>query len=508
MTATPGFFEQVRSYSKPYWYAVGMEMIERWAYYGVRAVLALYIVGAVNLGGLGFNHIQKGNIYLWWAIIASFLPMFTGGLADRYGYKRMVALAVGVKVVGYGLMATQTEYWSFFAGCMLLAAGTGLFKPGVQGLIAHSVTPKTASLGWGIFYEMVNLGAFVGIFLAPHLRGVSWDAIFYVNTVLVALNFLPLLMFKEPDVARPPKHASVGAALAEMGGIFKASLKDLFQPRLFAFVAIFAGFWFSYHQLFDLLPNFIEDWVTLESTPAIFTANGAVAPESLINLNSFLILVLMIPVAFIASKFNALRAICFGIFVSIVGLLAAGYTQSGTAVAVGIAIFTFGEMLASPRTKDYMTAVAPREKLGAYLGYSEVPSGLGWALGSIVAGGLYEHQGDKTNFARALLQEKGVSAEAVAAIPKEKVMESLAEKLGVSVPEATRVLWNLHSPQNVWWIFAGVGLASLVGLVVYDQVMRRLAAREQALVATVPSAEAAGVSLAKAQHTYDATDHG
>lgn len=502
MTATPGFFEQVRSYPKPYWFAIGMEMIERWAYYGVRAVLALYIVGAVNLGGLGFNHIQKGNIYLWWAVIASFLPMFTGGLADRYGYKKTVALAVGIKVAGYALMATQTSYWGFFAGCMLLASGTGLFKPGVQGLIAHSVTPRTASLGWGIFYEMVNFGAFVGIFLAPHLRGSSlgWNAIFFVNTALVALNFLPLFMFKEPDINRPAPHKGLGTALAELGGILATALKDLFQPRLFAFVAIFAGFWFSYNQLFDLLPNFIEDWVTPESTPAIFRmASGAVAPESLINLNSFLILLVMVPVAYVASKFDALRAICFGILLSVVGILAAGLTHSGLAVAVGIAIFTFGEMLASPRTKDYMTAVAPREKLGAYLGYSEVPNGLGWAIGSIVAGGLYEHHGDKTNFARALLQEKGLSPEAVAALPKEKVMETLADKLHVSVPEATQVLWNLHHPQNVWYVFAGVGLASLAGLVIYDLVLRSLAARQQERV--VPAAQPAPLMA-------DATDAG
>jgi MFS family permease len=475
---TMTLWAQLRSYPAAFWYANGMEMIERWAYYGVRLVLALYIVGATAQGGLEFNHIQKGNIYLWWAIIASFLPMFTGGFADRYGYKKTIAVAVVLKILGYGLMATQRDYWGFFTGCMLLASGTGLFKPGVQGLIAHSVHGKNASVGWGVFYELVNFGAFLGGVLATPLRDISWSAVFYFNTALVALNFLPLLMFKEPEVDRPAPHSSLGAALQEVVTIFVTSIRNIFEPRLFVFILIFSGFWFSFHQLFDLLPNFIDDWTSASTTPAMFlTKSGHVAAEQILNINSFMILLVMIPVAYIASRFRPLIAIIFGIIASIIGILVAGSTMSGYACLAGVIIFTFGEMLASPRTKDYMAMTAPVDKKGLYLGYSEVPSGVGWALGSIFAGSFYEHHGDKVNFARQWLQDNGMSAEAVKAIPKDKVMETMAAQAQVSVHEATTMLWNLHQPATVWYIIAGVGVVSLLGMIAYHYYAERQAAR-------------------------------
>jgi dipeptide/tripeptide permease len=515
-----GLFAQIKSYNKTFWLANLMEMIERWAYYGVRLVLALYIVGATAQGGLEFNHIQKGNIYLWWAIIASFLPMFTGGFADRYGYKKTIAIAVAMKIVGYLLMATQKEYIPFFIGCMILAAGTGLFKPGVQGLLAHNVTSKTASVGWGVFYELVNFGAFIAGLMATPLRdSYGWGAVFYFNTALVALNFLPLLLFKEPDVPRPENKGGLGATLSEMFDILVVSLRDIIQPRLFTFILISSGFWFAFHQLFDLLPNFLDDWVHASTLPVIplptivtpaitlpfatipattimapysfLTATGAVAPEKVLNLNSGFILLAMVPIAFLASKFRALTAINMGIMASIVGIIVAGLTQNGWYAIAGILIFTLGEMLSSPRTNDYLASIAPEDKKGLYLGYANVPSGIGWAIGSIFAGNVYEHHGDKVNFARHWLETQGgMTAEAVKAIPKEKVMETLAAKMNTTIPEATTALWNMHSPQNIWLIFAAVGLVSLIGMMIYNYVITKQDAKME-LSGVVPGAEPA-----------------
>jgi dipeptide/tripeptide permease len=487
-----GFFAQLKSYNKTFWLANSMEMLERWAYYGVRLVLALYIVGAVNQGGLEFNHIQKGNIYLWWAIISSFLPMFTGGFSDRYGYKKTIGISIALKVLGYALMATQHSYAGFFAGCMILAAGTGLFKPGVQGLLAHNVTEKTASVGWGIFYQLVNIGAFIAGLMATPLREHSWGAVFAFNTVLVALNFLPLLMFKEPDVARPENKGGLGAVVSEGFGILVTSIRDMLQPRLLIFVLIFSGFWLSFNQLFDLLPNFIDDWTVATSLPSYFLMEGGgVAPEKILNLNSGMIILFMAPLAFLASKFRALTAINAGILASIVGILLAGLTQNGTMAIAGILVFTLGEMLASPRTNDYMASIAPKEKKGAYLGYANVPTGIGWALGSIFAGHMYEDHGDKVNFARQYLETHGMTAEAVKAIPKEKVMETLAANVHQTVPQATEMLWNMHHPERIWIIFAAIGFVSLVGMAIYNAVITKMDAEKAALEATVPQAQPA-----------------
>ena len=526
-TPQMGLWAQIKSYPQAFWYANFMEMLERWAYYGVRLSLALYIVGATANGGLEFNHIQKGNIYLWWAIIASFLPMFTGGFADRYGYKKAIGVAIVLKVVGYALMATQTSYAGFFTGCMLLAAGTGLFKPGVQGLIAHSVSGRNASVGWGVFYELVNVGAWIAGLTVTHLKlsdvGLSpaavanpefmnFTMIFVVNTALVALNFLPLMMFKEPDIDRPAPYATFGEAAAEVGRIFVSSIQNILQPRLAAFILIFAGFWFSFHQLFDLLPNFIDDWTLVSQTPGFYVAE-AKAPDgtvfrsvdsaNILNLNSFLIMIFMIPVAYVAARATPLVAICIGIFASIVGILVSGSTQSGLMVVAGVAIFTLGEMLSSPRTKDYMGTIAPPDKKALYMGYGEVPSGLGWAAGSYFAGNFYEHHGDKVNFARKWLEtEGGMTAEAVKEIPKEKVMETLAAKMNVSMADATTALWNLHHPEQIWYWIAGVGVVSLVAMLGYTYVVGRLDGPKGELTGVVPMAPApAGDAKVDTEHT-------
>lgn len=511
--APQGLFAQIRSFPREFWFANLMEMIERWAYYGVRLALGLYIVAATNLGGLEFTHIQKASIYTWWAVIASFLPMFTGGFADRYGYKKTIGIAIVLKVVGYAIMATQRDYFGFFLGCMVLAAGTGLFKPGVQGLIAHSVTGRSASVGWGVFYELVNIGAWVaGLTLGPLKLSdigltaaqaanplyLNWTMIFVFNTVLVALNFLPLMMFKEPDIKRPPAYDTYGEAAAEVVRIFTSSITNLMQPRLAAFVLIFAGFWFSFHQLFDLLPNFVDDWTSAASTPGFYVdKNGTVMAGELINLNSFLIMLFMIPVAYVAARATPLVAICIGIFASIVGIILAGSTQSGMLVVAGIAVFTLGEMLSSPRTKDYMGTIAPPDKKALFMGYGEVPSGLGWAAGSLFAGNFYEHHGDKVNFARAWLETQGgMTAEAVKAIPKEKVMETLASKMNLTMPQATEALWNLHSPQQIWFYIAGVGVVSLIAMIAYTFTIRSIDKNKPGELSSV-------VPLAKSSESSD-----
>jgi len=161
-----------KGFSRIYWIANWMELIERFAYYGVRTVLPVFMVLSVGNGGPGFDHIQKGTIYAIWALVQSIVPVFTGGFADRYGYKVNIAIATVLKIVGYLLMGycivlaesmagmplvearaegIDHTYLIFFSGAMFLALGTAIFKPGLQGLIAHQMPKERAALGWAIF---------------------------------------------------------------------------------------------------------------------------------------------------------------------------------------------------------------------------------------------------------------------------------------------------------------------------------------------------------------------
>ncbi len=173
------FWEQTKRLTWPFWVANLMEMIERLAYYGVRVVIPIYIAQADEIGGLHFTQSDKGFIFMWWALVQSALPVFTGGFADRYGYKRQIVLAILLKGLGYVMMATQRDFWPFFAGCLFLAAGTAVFKPPVQGTFVKTLTHKTSGVGWGIYYMVVNIGGFLGPPLAHFLGGYSWPTVFY-----------------------------------------------------------------------------------------------------------------------------------------------------------------------------------------------------------------------------------------------------------------------------------------------------------------------------------------
>ena len=181
--AKASLFSQLSLFSGVFWTANWMELVERFAYYGVRVVLPVFMVTALENGGPEFDHIQKGTIYAIWALVQSFIPIFSGGFADRYGYKLSIAISTVLKIMGYMLMGyclylaamlvdvplaearklgTDSTYEIFFAGAMLLALGTAIFKPGVQGLLANQMPKEAGSLGWGLFYQCVNIGGFVG----------------------------------------------------------------------------------------------------------------------------------------------------------------------------------------------------------------------------------------------------------------------------------------------------------------------------------------------------------
>ena len=94
----------LKTFTRPYWIANTMELFERWAYYGVFAVLALYLTGSQETGALGFTQIQKSNIMGIVTAILYFLPILTGAIADKFGYKRVLLIAYSILIVGYLLM--------------------------------------------------------------------------------------------------------------------------------------------------------------------------------------------------------------------------------------------------------------------------------------------------------------------------------------------------------------------------------------------------------------------
>jgi len=472
-TKSPGnLLGQLTSMSRPFWMVNVMEMLERLAYYGVRVVIPIYIAQADEIGGLHFTQGEKGIIFFWWAIFQSLTPMISGGFADRYGYKKTIAVSIIIKVLGYVLMATQTSFWPFLIACCVLAFGTAIFKPGVQGTMCQTLNKKNSSVGWGTFYMLVNIGGFLGPPLAHYLYGYSWPVVFYGCAAIVSLNLLMLLTYKDPEPG--------GEQRGNPFKVLRDTIANIFNVRLLVFILLMSGFWLMFMQLFDLLPNFIVDWVDSSAVVRdlglpdwMLQQNSTRAPqisqEWLINANAGLIVLAVIFVSFLVSRIRRVMSICLGIVVSSVGLIAAGFTTSGYLCLMGILVFSVGEMLASPKMNEYLGVIAPEGKKGLYMGYANIPQGIGWAVGSVYAGNIYERLGEKANLAIDYLsQNYGITG-----VERPEAMNKLMEVSGLSAQEATNLLWDAYDPYALWYRFAAIGIVSAVGMLFYARWVKR-----------------------------------
>jgi proton-dependent oligopeptide transporter, POT family len=493
---------QLGSFGAVYWLANWMEMVERFAYYGVRVVLPVFMVAAFEQGGPELTQIQKGSIYAVWAVVQSFIPILSGGFADRYGYKVNIAMSTVLKVIGYLVMGyslviaewlcgmtlrearplgADRVYEIFFAGAMLLAVGTAIFKPGVQGLIATKMPKHAASLGWGVFYQMVNVGGFLGPLLAGYLRVIKWEYVFLACSAAIMLNFVPLFLFKEP--ARPRQADSPGPLR-----LLYDAVRGLLEPRLFFFTISFAGFWLMAYQLFDILPNFIDDWVDSRGAAGalirmfgadpIPTVNGGnLTQEWILNFNALLISVFAFGVGYVTGRLRSLTAIVVGIALAAVSIYALGMSMNGWWTLGAIGLFSLGEMMASPTKLRYLAGIAPPGKEGQYMGYANFTVGIGWSVGSIVAGHLYEYHGDKVNLARRYLVDHAhVAQNTVDAVSKNDLLPFFETTVGVDAWQTRQLLWDTYAPYSMWWIFTLIGAASMVAIIVYNHVVTAAAA--------------------------------
>lgn len=458
--------------ARPFWMVNIMEMIERLAYYGVRVVIPIYIAQADEIGGLHFTAVDKGTIFLWWALFQSLTPMISGGFADRYGYKATIAVSIFTKMLGYVLMATMTSFYPFLIGCCTLALGTAIFKPGVQGTMCQVLTKKNSSVGWGLFYMLVNIGGFLGPPLAHFLYGYGWSTVFYGCAVLVSLNLLMLFTYKDPDPG--------GDRRGDFAKTLWITIKKFFNLRLIIFVVIMSGFWLMFMQLFDMLPNFIVDWIdssalvkTLGLPDWMLRANSTrppqIAQEWLINANAGFIVIAVVVVSWLVSRMRRTHSIFIGITLSSLGLMLAGFMTAGIVCLIGILVFSLGEMLSSPKMNEYLGVIAPPGEKGLYMGYANVPQGIGWALGSVVAGHAYDQFGDKANLAIDYLAKNFN----ITGIDRTEAMNKLVEVTGMSHQEATNVLWDAYDPYQLWYRFMAIGIASAIAMLFYARWVKK-----------------------------------
>ncbi|MDD3005519.1 MFS transporter [Flavobacterium sp.] len=432
----------ITSFNTTFWLASFMELMERWAWYGIFGLLGLYLVASTDDGGLGFNHIQKGSIMGNVTAILYLLPLFFGVIADRIGYKLSLIISYVLMIVGYYLMGEVNTYWSMYMIFLLVAVGAAFFKPVASAIIARNTDETTGTMGFGIFYMMVNIGGFIGPAMSSYLRTeFGWKIIFIQAAIVIGINLIFVLLFyKEPKVEKTPKEP----ILTEMKNSILNIIEALKDKRLSILLLLMIGFWTMFNQLFYTLPNFIDDWVDSsvvsnwinENIPFLaktLTENGQVKPEWFTNLDAFMIIFLQITVSYFVIKMRHINAIIKGAIIATIGVCLTFYFHNVWFAIVGTIIFAIGEMMSSPTLSSFIAIITPKGKEGLYQGTYFLPVAAGNFFTGFIAGDLYEKWSDKLSLLKTEMASRNIKMPEV--VSKEQFIEKGSKALNMNITE-------------------------------------------------------------------------
>jgi dipeptide/tripeptide permease len=482
-TEKKSFFSVMKSYNKNFRVASVMELFERWAWYGLFAVLALYLTGSTDEGGLGFTHTEKGQIMGIVTAILYLLPMITGVIADKIGYKLSLIIAYLLLISGYYVMGEVTSYTMVFVVFLWVAVGAAMFKPVASAIITKNTDESNSTLGFGIFYMMVNIGGFVGPAFSSTLRTqFGWKIIFLQAAIVIAINLVILLFFyKEKD--REKNTETIGEALTSSVKNIWEAVKD---SRLSVLLVIMVGFWTMFNQLFYTLPTFIEDWVDTKAlhdsiasvSPWIASAmsggGDAVNPEMLINLDAGSIILFQLIVSYFVLRMRHVSAMITGFIIAAIGIGITFYTGNGLYTILGIMIFAIGEMMTNPTFSSFIALISPKGKEALYMGTYFLPIFLGNFLTTFVSGNLYQAWSDKLSLLQTEMASRGINMPEISKdFSKNDYFASASEKLGMTEVEMTQLIWDNYQPNKIWYVIVGLGIVSILALSVYDRMVIR-----------------------------------
>lgn len=365
-----------------FWIANILELFERFAYYGSKAVLAVYVAETVGLGPEKATWLV-GSVF---NTLLYFLPLLAGTIVDRYGFKRSLLLCFSIFSVGYFLIGLPglpigkplvdalgpTNY--MLMALIITAAGGSLIKPSIVGTVARTTTPTTKDLGYSIYYMLVNIGGAVGPLLAIPVReniGIAYVLVVSSLTSL-ALAVGTLVFFKEPPrPADAPPATSMLKVIADMRKVFG-------NLRFMTFLVIFSGFWVMFWQIFYALPFYVKDVLHFSRFEIIETVDA------------FTIILLVTPLTALAKRLSPTVAMIAGFALASASWFVMGAFPTVTMTVAAIVVFAIGEAVQAPRYYAYVADLAPKEQVGTYMGFAFLPVAIGTFGAGAIAGPLVE----------------------------------------------------------------------------------------------------------------------
>jgi dipeptide/tripeptide permease len=379
------------SFPAIFWVANAMELFERAAYYGMNSVLAVYLAGSVSEGGLGFREQSVGFLQSIVYAATYVLPILGGALADRYGYRRMLLVAFSLLAAGYFAAGHASTYALVFLALLVMATGSGLFKPIISGTIARTTDESSSALGFGIYYWMINMGAFLAPLVVSVLKGFSWRYVFVASALYTGLMLLPtVFVFRDPP--RPPSTKSLREVLL-------GAAEVLADARFMLMIVVYSGFWVLYFQNFGSVLWYLRDFVDREPVSAAVTAllralglswTFTFDAEHVTVINAGTIILLQVLVSRLVRDWKALPTMVTGMALGAAGFLLLASSRSAWIFVLGIAVFSIGEMTAHPKYYSFVGQVAPADRKAVYMGYAFLYGVFGSLLGSSLGAFLYE----------------------------------------------------------------------------------------------------------------------
>jgi dipeptide/tripeptide permease len=411
------FSERLREikagFERPFWVANLTELFERLSYYAAFASLARYLHETLR-----FPVQQASSLTGLFGGLVWFLAAFGGTVADRLGFRRALSLAYLILSCSYFLLGSLGAPWlapirehvplvALVTFVLILPAlGIALVKPAVVGTTARASNENVRSIGYSIYYTLVNIGGAAGPYMASwvHQR-MSVENVFRVAALSVfAMFFAVLIFFREPKRSGEVQIASVGQALRNFGTVIS-------NPRFMLFLLIFSGYWIVYWQEFIILPLYVHDYINPQTDTELMLITGPLV-----------VIAFTMLVSILTRKIPAFRAIILGTLISALGWLVLIFYPSVVGAYITLIVVALGEITQSPRYYEYISRLAPSGQQGTYMGFAFLPIGIGSLVAGVFGGKLIHHFGEVT-----------------------------------------------HQPQRIWWAVSGVGVLTTLLLWIYDK---------------------------------------
>jgi dipeptide/tripeptide permease len=317
---------------------------------------------------------------------------------------------------------------------------------------------------------MVNIGGFIGPFIAGFLYKVDWRLVFLMSVITIAINFVfVLFFFREPD--REPSDKTF---LGNVGIAFRNIFDTLTDWRYDLFLLIMAVFWTAFNQLYYSFPVFLDQWVHLDTLSRFFGFEpGTITAPTVISLDAFFIIVLQIYVSSQSMKLKPLHSMITGIMILGAGLFLMFFTQNPWLVIAGVLVFAIGEMASSPKYTEYVGRIAPSDKKALYMGTSFLPIALGHFAAGWISGKPFEVIADKYFLVSKALAEKGFTVNPEG-LSQTELFTKAQEMMNMDANQLEQYLWNTYHPSHIWFLFTGIAVSGSLLLLLYDRfVVRR-----------------------------------